>query len=489
MAHTPRPDHNHDQTVVSAVSKDAESVPRRILIVEDNEVARRQLQQLLQTDLQLQVDATGDGHKALQDLSEHNYSIVITDLRMPRLDGMELIRTVQQRRLPVTIIVTTGHGSIDEAVQAIRLGAYDFLTKPIDVDNLRLVVQRALRDRKLQDEVANLREQLKSRYSFCNILSKNPHMHAVFELISNVAHSNTTVLIEGETGTGKEQVARAIHQASNNRSGPLVAVNCAALPETLLESELFGHEKGAFTSAMAQRRGRFEMANGGTIFLDEVGDVPATMQAKLLRVLQERRFERVGGTESIEVDVRVIAATNRSLQRLVKQGTFREDLYYRLNVVKIDLPPLRERLEDIPLLATHFTEKYARPGEPPKQISPAAMDALLNYRWPGNIRELENAIERACVTSRENVIQVENLPPELVSPPVSKLPFHIDLDRTLPELLREAVTNIEQQYLRKALKKTRGNVGRCARICGLSRRSVTAKIAEYKLDKSAFKEI
>jgi transcriptional regulator with GAF, ATPase, and Fis domain len=314
-------------------------------------------------------------------------------------------------------------------------------------------------------------------------------MHAVFELISNVAHSNTTVLIEGETGTGKEQVARAIHQASNSRTGPLVAVNCAALPETLLESELFGHEKGAFTSAVGQRRGRFEMAHGGTIFLDEVGDVPATMQAKLLRVLQERRFERVGGTESIEVDVRVIAATNRSLQRLVKQGTFREDLYYRLNVVKIDLPPLRERLEDIPLLATHFTEKYARAGEAARQISPRAMEALLNYRWPGNIRELENAIERACVTSRDNVIQVENLPPELVSPPVSKLPFHIDLERPLPELLRDAVLNIEQQYLRKALKKTRGNVGRCARICGLSRRSVTAKIAEYKLDKAAFKEI
>src|SRR5205085_1500681 len=214
-------------------------------------------------------------------------------------------------------------------------------------------------------------------------------------------------------------------------------------------------------------------------FLDEVGDIPAPMQAKLLRVLQERRFERVGGAESIEVDVRVIGATNRSLQRLVKQGTFREDLYYRLNVVKIDLPPLRERTEDIPLLAVHFTEKYARPGESPKQIAPRAMEALVSYRWPGNIRELENAIERACVTSSDNLIQLENLPPDLVSPPVAKLPFHIDLDRPLPELLHEAVVNIEQQYLRKALKKTRGNVGRCARICGLSRRSVTAKIAEY----------
>ncbi len=483
----------HDQpserTLPSNGSPNGTTIPRRILIVEDNELARRQLQQLLEVDKTLQVATTNDGERALQELMERNYSIVITDLRMPRLDGMQLIKEVQRRSLPVTIIVTTGFGSIDDAVEAIRSGAYDFLTKPIDVENLRLVVHRALKERILQDEVAHLRAQLQDRYSFHNILSKNPHMHAVFELISNVAQSSSTVLIEGETGTGKEQVARAIHMASHQRSGPLVAVNCAALPETLLESELFGHEKGAFTSAVGQRRGRFELANGGTIFLDEVGDVPATMQAKLLRVLQERRFERVGGTESIEVDVRVIAATNRSLQKLVKQGTFREDLYYRLNVVKIDLPPLRERPEDINLLATHFTEKYARPGEAPKQIAPEAMEVLLNYRWPGNIRELENAIERACVTSRDHVIRVENLPTEVIAPPAPKLPFHVDIDRPLPELLADAVANIEQQYLRKALKKTRGNVGQCAKISGLSRRSITAKIAEYKLDKSKFKEV
>jgi DNA-binding NtrC family response regulator len=462
---------------------------RRILIVEDNDLARRQLQQLLQQDPQLMVDTTSDGTKALESLVEHNYSIVITDLRMPNLDGMDLIREVQQRQLPVTIIVTTGHGSIDEAVQAIRMGAYDFLTKPIDVDNLRHVVQRALRERTLQDEIAHLREQLKSRHTFHNIISKHPRMYAVFELISNVAHTNTTVLIEGETGTGKEQVARAIHAASIGRSGPMVAINCAALPETLLESELFGHEKGAFTSAVGQRRGRFELAHGGTIFLDEVGDVPATMQAKLLRVLQERRFERVGGTTSIEVDVRVIAATNRPLQRLVKQGTFREDLFYRLNVVKIDLPPLRERLEDVPLLVSHFAQKYAPPGEEPKQVSPAAMQILLNYRWPGNVRELENVMERASVTTRGKVIEPENLPAELTAAPAHKTPFHIDLERPLPKVLQEAIANIEQSYIRKALKKARGNVGRCARICGLSRRSVTAKIAEYKIDKAVYKEV
>jgi DNA-binding NtrC family response regulator len=466
-----------------------ESTPRRrILIVEDNEAAGRKLQELLREVPHVEVECTTSAEHALETLIDQNHSIVITDLRMPGLDGMDLIREVQQRRLPVTVIVTTGHGSIDDAVQAIRLGAYDFLTKPIDLEHLRLVVDRALRERTLQDEVQSLRERLDGRYSFHNIISKHPQMHAVFELINNVAPTTTTVLIEGETGTGKEQVARAIHEASHKRDGPLVAVNCAALPETLLESELFGHEKGAFTSAVGLRRGRFELADGGTIFLDEVGDVPAPMQAKLLRVLQERRFERVGGTETIEVDVRVLAATNRSLLKLVKRGTFREDLYYRLNVVKIDLPPLRDRCEDVPLLATHFAQKYARPGDTAKLLSPEAMELLLSYRWPGNVRELENAIERACVTSRDHLIRPENLPAELTAPTTPKFPFPVDLERPLPAVLEEATAHIEQQYIRRALKKTRGNVGRCARICGLSRRSVTAKIAEYKIDRTIFKE-
>jgi len=475
-------------SVRAVTSAEPSLLLRRILVVDDNELAARKLQQVLEADLECQVDAVKGGMQALERLGAQSYSIVITDLRMPKMDGMELIRAIQERGLPVTLIVTTGHGSIDEAVQAIRLGAYDFLTKPIDLDHFRLVIKRALRERSLQDEVASLRAQLQTRFCFQNILSKNPHMHAVFELINNVAHTNTTVLIEGETGTGKEQVARAIHEASRNRSGQLVAVNCAALPQTLLESELFGHEKGSFTSAVGQRRGRFEMADGGTIFLDEVGDVPPTMQAKLLRVLQERRFERVGGTESVEVDVRVIAATNRSLQKLVKQGKFREDLFYRLNVVKIDLPPLRERPEDIPLLAAHFTAKYATRGEGAKRVAPEAMEKLLLYRWPGNIRELENAIERACVTCHENMIQVKDFPQEIMAPPVPKLPFHIDLDRPLPDLLREVVTQVEQHYIRKALKKAHGNVGKCARICGISRRSISAKIAAYRFEKTVFRD-
>ncbi len=464
-----------------------EKRPRRVLIVDDNELTCKQLKGVLQSDRSLLVDTFTDANQALQELMQVNHSIVLTDLRMPKLDGMQFLREIGQKRLPVTVIVTTGHGSINDAVEAIRLGAYDFLTKPVDIDHLRLVIDRALRERALQDEVAQLREQLQTKYSFHNIISKNPHMHAAFELISNVTHTNTTVLIEGETGTGKEQVARAVHAASQNRTGPFVPVNCAALPETLLESELFGHEKGSFTSAVGQRRGRFELADGGTIFFDEVGDVPAAMQAKLLRVLQERSFERVGGTESISVDVRVIAATNRSLQRMVKEGKFREDLYYRLNVVKIDLPPLRDRLEDIPLLATHFVEKFTPPGESVKRIAPQAMEVLLNYDWPGNIRELENAIERACVTSHDNMIQVENLPPDLLAPRKSQQPFHIDLNKPLMDIVKDAVAQIERQYIRRALKKTRGHVGQCAKICGLSRRSITSKIAEYKLDKTVFK--
>jgi DNA-binding NtrC family response regulator len=461
---------------------------RRLLVVEDDEVTRQQLQKLLETAAGLQVDTIGDGAAALKLLNDRNYSLVITDLKMPRLDGMHLIEEVQKQHLPVTVIVTTGHGSIDEAVQAMHLGAYDFLTKPIDFHHLSVVVKRALAERTLQDEVAYLREQLQSRYSFQNILSKNPRMHALFELIKNVAQTSTTVLVTGETGTGKEQVARAIHESSQMRTGPMVAVNCAALPETLLESELFGHEKGSFTSAVGQRRGRFEMADGGTLFLDEVGDIPAAMQAKLLRVLQERRFERVGGSESIEVDVRVIAATNRSLLRLVKEGTFREDLYYRLNVVKIDLPPLRDRAEDIPLLTTHFVEKYTIPGKPIKSVAPQTMDVLLNHSWPGNIRELENAIERACVTSQEDVIYPENLPPDILTPHAAPSRFRIDLEKPLPQLLADMTTEIERQYIRRALKKSHGNIGRCAKICGLSRRSISAKIAEHKINKAVFKE-
>jgi DNA-binding NtrC family response regulator len=462
---------------------------RRVLVVEDNEDTRESCQQMLELALGVEVDIARDGAQALELLLERPYSIMITDLRMPKLDGMKLIQEIQTRRLPVTVIVTTGHGSIDEAVAAMRMGAYDFLTKPPDPQHLCLLVERALRERTLQDELAELRAQVGDRHALWNIQSKCPRMFDILELIGHIADTTTTVLIEGETGTGKEVVARAVHQASaKDRHGQFVAVHCAALPETLLESELFGHEKGSFTGAAAQRKGRFELAHGGTLFLDEVGDIPMAMQVKLLRVLQDRRFERVGGNQSIEVDVRVIAATNRNLETMVKDGKFREDLFYRLNVVKIDLPPLRRRTEDIPLLATHFVQKYSRAGNNPFQISEEAMEWLLNHSWPGNIRQLENAMERACVTARDGVIRPENLPADLQARPgPARASLSVDLARPLGEQLAMLTSTFEKRYLRKALRKTHGHVGRCAKISGLSRRSVSAKIAQYNIDASAFK--
>jgi DNA-binding NtrC family response regulator len=369
-------------------------------------------------------------------------------------------------------------------------GAFDFLTKPSDPQHLCLLVKRALQTRALQDEVAALRAELHGHHSFQNVLSKSSRMHDIFELVGQIADTTSTVLIRGETGTGKEEVARAIHRASASfRSGPFVAVNCGALNENLLESELFGHEKGSYTGADRKRIGRFELAHQGTLFLDEIGDVPMSMQVKLLRVLQERRFERVGGAEPIDIDVRVIAATHQDMEKLVREGKFREDLYYRLNVVLIDIPPLRERPEDIPLLVVHFCEKFARPGMKPAEVSPEAMELLLKCPWPGNVRQLENAIERACVTARDGIISVRNLPSDVNKTGNTKPhPFQIDLARPLPDLLAEMTTEFEKRYLRRALKRTRGHVGKCAEISGLSRRSITDKIAHYGINKDDFKQ-
>ncbi len=462
---------------------------QRLLVVEDIEDSRVMLQQMLKHAVGLDVDAAADGKQALAMLSERPYSVVVTDLRMPNLDGMKLIEQIQLKRLPVTVVVTTGHGGVADAVQAMRMGAYDFLTKPADPEHLALLIKRALRERALMDEVTALRHAMQGEHRFQNVLSKSPKMMDVFELIGHVAASNSTVLINGETGTGKEQVARAIHQASAAfRSGPFVPVNCAALPETLLESELFGHEKGAFTGASGQRKGRFEQAHGGTLFLDEVGDVPMPMQVKLLRVLQERKIERLGSTESISLDVRVVAATNRPLEKMVKDGIFREDLYYRLNVIRVELPPLRDRMEDVPLLAQHFAQKYARVGQPAPQLSPEAMAGLMAYNWPGNVRQLENAVERACVTARDGVIRVTNLPPDLVKVEATgKNVMQVDLARPLPDQLAELTAAFEERYLRRALKRTRGHVGKCAKLSGLSRRSITDKISLYRIDKTEFK--
>jgi two-component system response regulator AtoC len=474
----------------SAIKKPNAATLQRLLVVEDNEDTRNSLKELLELSLHLTVDVAEDGAQGLKMLESQPYSVMITDLRMPKMSGMKLIEEVQNRKLPVTSIVTTGHGSIQDAVQAMRMGAYDFLTKPADPQHLVLLVKRALEERSLRDEVVALREQLQNKHSFKNVLSKSSKMIEIFELIDHISSTATTVLIQGETGTGKEQLARAVHDASaQHRSGPFIAINCAAIPETLLESELFGHEKGSFTGATTQRKGRFEMANGGTLFLDEVGDIPSVMQIKLLRVLQERKFERIGGSETIESDFRLIAATNQPLAKLVSQNKFREDLYYRLNVVQIELPPLRDRPEDIALLTTHFTQKYARLGHAPAQVTPEAMDLLLNFSWPGNIRQLENAIERACITASDGIITPKQLPLEPKTGSTSSgSQMSVDISRPLPDQLAEVTSAFEKRYLRKMMRKTRGHVGRCAKLSGLSRRSITDKISQYGIDKSEFKE-
>jgi transcriptional regulator with GAF, ATPase, and Fis domain len=311
------------------------------------------------------------------------------------------------------------------------------------------------------------------------VISKNARMVAIFDLLALVARSTSTVLIEGETGTGKEIVARALHEASTQRRGPMVAVNCAALSEQLLESELFGHEKGSFTSAAGQRKGRFELAHRGTLFLDEVGDMPVAMQCKLLRVLQERSFERVGGTRAVAVDVRVVAATNRSLKELVHTGKFREDLYYRLDVIKINLPPLRERPEDIPLLALHFAEKFAFPGEAPKGIPPRVLELLQSHCWPGNVRELENAIERACATTRGNMIRQEDLPQELIKSTTQTRPKTLNPEKSLPDMLREAATVIDEHLSCGALDEKRCRPSRISKLRGLRPQNIRAKLIEY----------
>lgn len=475
---------------VSALEKIELETPglvQRVLVVDDDDDTRTTLKNLLQHSLNLIVDVAADGLQALEMLHATGYSLMITDLRMPKLTGMKLIEQIQKLKLPVTTIVTTGHGNIPDAVDAMRLGAYDFLTKPAAPQQLCLLVKRALEERALRDEIQTLRDKLQGKHSSGNMISKSPRMQEIFNLVEHLAETSTTVLIRGETGTGKEQLARAIHQASSyQRQGDFIAINCAAIPETLLESELFGHEKGSFTGAISQRKGRFELAHGGTLFLDEVGDIPAVIQIKLLRVLQERKFDRIGGNETIQSDFRLITATNQSLQKLVNSGKFREDLLYRLNVVEIELPPLRERPEDIPLLAATFIQHFSPSDQQTIKITPDAMEKLLAYDWPGNIRQLENAMERACLTARDSIIDVGNLHLDGLRS-ISKQTLPVDLSRTLTDQLTELTESFEKRYLRRALKRTRGHVGKCAKITGLSRRSITDKLAQHGINKCEFK--
>jgi two-component system response regulator AtoC len=463
---------------------------RRILVVDDSELLCQHLSRLLARSGR-QIKIALDGTSALEYLVEGNFSLVLTDLLLPGIDGLDLIREVRQRNLPVTVVVMTGHGSIATAVEAMKLGAYDYLQKPIDPTRLQVLVDQALEDRRISDEVQALREGLQQRFGFHNLLGRGPGMKEVFARVARVASSRVPVLITGETGTGKELVAQALHYADATRQGPLVAVNCTALPESLLESELFGHERGAFTGADRQRKGRFELAAGGTLFLDEVGEMPPNMQAKLLRVLQDGWFERVGGTEVVQADCRVVAATNVDLRQAVDSGRFREDLYYRLNVVPIELPPLRERSpENLPLLVNHFLRRLAEQGMPSKTFAPEALGRMARYDWPGNVRELEHLVEQLVVTTPGPVIQPDDLPPNIApaGEPVEP-PFSLDYDseRPLPEITEELIARAERAYLIRVLETYRGRIDRIAKHCGLSRRSISEKLRRYQLDKADFK--
>ncbi|HIE11481.1 MAG TPA: sigma-54-dependent Fis family transcriptional regulator [Kiritimatiellae bacterium] len=445
-----------------------------VLIVEDERNTREGLARALESEYHTLTAA--DGSQALGILTSRPVDVVISDLRMPGMDGMTLLRRVRALSARPVLILLTAYGSIEAAVEAMKQGAYDFLTKPVNLDRLEIILRRALKERQLEADNIELRRELDEHYGLESIIGRSPPMQEVFEVIRQVAPTRATVLIEGESGTGKELVARAIHRLSQRADGPFIAVHCAALSPALLESELFGHEKGAFTGAVEMRRGRFELADGGTIFLDEIGEVDPSVQVKILRILEERTFERVGGEQTIEVDVRLLAATNRSLEQLVAEKRFREDLYFRLYVVKIHLPPLRERREDIPLLCEHFLRRLSRENH--KQIeglTPEAMDALVAYDWPGNVRELRNAVERMVVLARGPRLGVRDLPPETRQTVSRGQSTSTGSLRNLT--LREA----EKRLVVEALKANSGNRTRAAEQLGISRRTLHRKIKEYGL--------
>lgn len=463
---------------------------RRILVVEEPSPTREHLRKILESDGH-EIVAVDNGWAACESLREGSFQLVITDLRVAGMSSLELLAKVRGERMPVGLIVLTAYADAGDAFKAMKAGADEFVTKPYDEDHLRFLVRRILDRRRLIDELDHLRSQLKESHRVQTMVSKHPRMRKIFELIDQVGPIGSTVLIGGETGTGKELVAQAIHAADKSRTGPYIAVNCAVLNESVLESELFGHERGAFTGADRRKIGRFEMADRGTLLLDEIADTPLMFQAKLLRVLQSGTFERVGGTETVEVDVRILAATNKRLEDEVREGRFRADLYYRLNVIRIELPPLRERLEDIPLLATHFAELATRRnGTTIPEIDDEAMQALLQHSWPGNVRELQNAILSAAALSDSGVIRRDDLP-DTVVPRAARTGSRqslIDVTRPLHDLTEDLVGRIEREYFVRILRHFQGNVARCARHSGLSRRSVAQKMQKYGLDRHDFKK-
>ncbi len=464
-----------------------------VLIVDDEPDIRLVMSANLRKE-GYEVDTAADGVEALQKLGSRDYDAVILDHQMPGLTGMQFLERLRNGvasgtgGADVPVIVVTAYGTIEMAVQAMRDGAYSYLTKPVRYEELSLQVKNAVERRRLAREVRDLRTEVGERYGFSNIIGRDPRMQEVFQTVSTVAETDATVLIQGESGTGKELIARAIHYNSQRRDRPIVVVSCSALPETLLESELFGHEKGAFTGAIRQRTGRFEMAEGGTVFLDEIGEMSMPVQLKLLRVLQEREFERVGGSQTIKVDVRVIAATHRDLQQAMRERLFRQDLFYRLNVVPVRLPPLRDRLDDVPLLASHFLRKYAAKNQKPDlTLSPEALGALCSYSYPGNVRELENIIERAVIMEKGNVIQAAHLGFMPAARAGAGIPAGGDAVRPFKEMKAAVVEGFERDYLSRVLRMYQGNMTRAAEHAGMNIKNLHEKMAKYGLKREEFR--
>ena len=441
-----------------------------ILIIDDEKNIREGLGAALEME-GYKIALASDGKAGLERLVKGDIDLVITDLRMPEVSGEHVLAKVTAENPGVPVIVLTGHGSIDSAVDAMRNGAYDFLTKPLNLDQLVLIVKRALQGRELVLKHKELQEELNSRKSFESIIGKSAEMQKIFEIVRKAAGSKASVLITGESGVGKELIANALHNLSPRRDNSLIKVHCAALSENLLESELFGHEKGAFTGATSLKRGRFELANGGTIFLDEIGEIDQNVQIKILRVLQDKRFERVGGEETLEVDVRVIAATNRDLEAEIAAGRFREDLYYRLNVVHIHVPPLRDRRDDIPLLITAFLQEFAKEnGKTIEGIDSRARSALYKFDWPGNIRQLRNCLESAVVMSSGPIIKLEDLPPSIAGSSQTDI---IEVPAGIP------IAEAEKMLILQNLAINKGNKTKTADILGIGRKTLHRKLDEY----------
>jgi putative PEP-CTERM system response regulator len=453
-----------------------------ILVVDDKDSMRNMLFETL-TEEGYRVDAAGDGKQAIDLVNNKSYDVVLTDLRMPDIDGLEVLSKVKEVDEETSVIIMTAYGTIEDAVKAMKQGAYDFITKPFDTEHLCVLVNRALENRRLVAENTFLRQEILAEHGIENIIGKNEKMLELEQMVRKVAGSDASVLLQGESGTGKELVARAIHNLSPRKDGPYITINCAAIPGELLENELFGSEKGAFTGSHSRKMGKFEIANGGTIFLDEIGDMEIQLQAKLLRVLQQKNFERLGGTKTVDVDVRVIAATNMDLPELIRQKRFREDLYYRLSVFPLGIPPLRERPDDIPLLAGAFLEQYCREMKKPlKALTNDALELLEKYHWPGNVRELENTIERAVILAEGKRVTPEHLAIRL------RRTTEIQLrdGAGLKEIGAHAQMQAERGTIIRILKEVRGNKRKCAKILRIDYTTLFDKMKKYGIDHDVY---